>query len=297
MRHVLVTGAEGFIGKKTCAFLAKTGYQVTTLDKNESSQEFNHLKIDISDKSIGDRLKEIKPDVIVHLAAQIDVLGSFEQPLLDLRSNGEGTLNLISASIESGCENFVYIASGGAIYDSNQSLPIQETGIEFPVSPYGLTKLLGEGYVRVLSEKAGTQWSSLALSNCYGPVLEHGRGVIFQFWKALSNGKPPFINGKSVTRDMIHVDDVCRAIALAIEKPTNSRVNISSGKEVSLVELFQNISKELHTKIAPELREHIIGEVERSALDNKKAADLLGWVPMISLEVGIRDSLPKKDVK
>ena len=297
MKRVLVTGAEGFIGKNVCRFLVKNGYQIVTLDKNKSSQEFKHIQLDVTDASISKTLQEIRPDVIVHLAAQIDVMGSFEDPIVDLRSNAEGTLNLIRSSIESGCANFVYIASGGALYDSNQVLPIKEDGIELPVSPYGLTKQLGEGYVRVFSEKASTQWSSLALSNCYGPVVEHGRGVIFQFWNALSNGKTPFINGKSVTRDMVHVDDVCRAIALTIEKPTNCRVNISSGKEVSLLVLFQIISRELKSEVAPELRDHIAGEVERSALNNSKAFNLLGWTPAITLEEGIKNSLPKKEIK
>ena len=240
--------------------------------------------------------QEIRPDVVIHLAAQINVLKSFEQPFHDLQSNGQGTLNLIQASIESGCTNFVYIASGGATYDSNQSLPIGENGQENPVSPYGLTKLLGEGYVRIFSEKAGTHWSSLALSNCYGPLLEHGRGVIFQFWKALNEGKSPIINGIEVTRDMIHVDDVVRAIQLVIESPTNSRVNISSGSEVTLLQIFELLRNEMRSNIEPEIREHIKGEVERSSLSNKKAFEILGWEPKISLALGIQASLPSKEL-
>jgi UDP-glucose 4-epimerase len=295
VNRILVTGAEGFIGKKLCHFLNENNYEVITLDTKVSSQKFRHIDIDISDPGMTVILQETKPDVVVHLAAQIDVLTSFSEPEVDLQSNGQGTLNLIRASISSDCQNFVYIASGGATYDSNQLLPIKESGIESPVSPYGLTKLLGEGYVRVFSEKAGTNWTSLALSNCYGPILEHGRGVIFQFWKALSQGMKPVINGESVTRDMVHVDDVCQAILLAIQKPTNSRVNISSGKEVSLLELFEIIKKEMGSLVDPEIRGHNVGEVERSALDNTKAADLLDWTPTISLVQGIRNSLPNKD--
>jgi len=294
MKRILITGAEGFIGKELACSLKKLNYEVFTLDRLNSSQEFKHFQIDVTDPKISDKLQEIRPDVIIHLAAHINVLNSFVDPVQDLRSNGEGTLNLIQASIECGCKNFIYIASGGATYDSYQSLPISENGHEYPVSPYGLTKLLGEGYVRILSEKAGTLWSSLALSNCYGPVLEHGRGVIFQFWNALRNGKSPIINGASVTRDMIHVDDVVRAIILAIEKPTNCRVNISSGIEVTLLEIFELLKNEMRSNLSPELRDHIRGEVARSALSNRKAFELLRWEPTISLSTGIRASLPKE---
>ena len=267
------------------------GHEVFTLDKRGSSSPEKHFKCDLGRDLPDEAFRRFKPEVVVHLAAQIDVTASFSNPREDLISNGLGTLMLVEASQKSGSTNFIYIGSGGAIYDSNAKPPLSESSALFPVSPYGLTKYLGEGYVRVLSEKFDTPWTSLALSNCYGPVKDHGRGVIYQFWKALKEGRSPHINGPDVTRDFIYISDVVTAIEMAVEKPTFSRVNISSNSEISLIDLFNLISIEFESQIKPTVGKPIIGEVLRSCLSNQKAEELLGWSPTIQLQEGIRLAL------
>ena len=291
MKKVLVTGSKGFIGRHLVDALQGTEYEIFTLDvKNEKAGDSS---VDISTADLDSIFLRIKPDVVIHLAAQVDVTESFVNPIRDLEINGIGTLKVLHASQTVGCNNFIYVASGGAIYDSDSPMPLTERSPERPVSPYGLSKRLGEDYVRVLSAKAGTSWTSLALSNCYGQVEDHQRGVIFQFWKALSEERVPTIYGPDVMRDFIHVSDVVAAILKAIENPINTRVNISSQTEISLLDLFRKIATIMRSEIEPNILSSKSGDVLRSCLSNQKAKELLGWKPLINLESGLEISLPR----
>lgn len=291
MKKVLVTGSKGFIGRHLVDALQGTEYEIFTLDvKNEKAGDSS---VDISTADLDAIFLRVKPDVVIHLAAQVDVTESFVNPIRDLEINGIGTLKVLHASQTVGCNNFIYVASGGAIYDSDSPMPLTERSPERPVSPYGLSKRLGEDYVRVLSAKAGTSWTSLALSNCYGQVEDHQRGVIFQFWKALSEERVPTIYGPDVMRDFIHVSDVVAAILKAIENPINTRVNISSQTEISLLDLFRKIATIMRSEIEPNILSSKSGDVLRSCLSNQKAKELLGWKPLINLESGLEISLPR----
>jgi len=290
MKKVLVTGSGGFIGRHLIDAMKNTDYEVFTLDVK--SKRFKDSSVVISTAELVPLFSRIRPDVVVHLAAQVDVTESFVNPVRDLQVNGIGTLNVLNASQSADCANFVYVASGGAIYDSNSPMPLTEKSPERPVSPYGLSKRLGEDYVRVLSAKAGTSWTSLALSNCYGQVEDHQRGVIFQFWKALSEDRIPTIYGRDVMRDFIHVSDVVAAILKAIERPINTRVNISSQTEISLLDLFNKIADLMKSDIRAVVLDSKIGDVLRSCLSNQKAEELLGWKPLVSLDEGLKLSLP-----
>ena len=287
MGKLLVVGSEGFIGKALVKRLSNYGHSLFTLDI-KSSLNPNHYEVDIANSVLVDQaIAEIQPDVVIHLAAQIDVRQSFVDPIKDLEINGNGILNVLTSALNFGCKNFCYIHSGGAVYDSNQSLPIPEDGIELPQSPYGLTKNLGEGYVRIFSEKACIAWSSLALSNCYGPVKDHGRGVIFEFAKAIQAGIEPEIFGSQTTRDFVYVDDVIDAIVLAIEKPTNCRINIASSTETTLIDLYSKIAGFMNSGLHPVIRDAKFGEITRSSLSNSKAREILGWAPRTNLDVGL----------
>jgi len=247
--------------------------------------------LDIKSPQIAGKFLVIKPDVVIHLAAQVDVMASFNNPIEDLVTNALGTLNLLEASKAASAEEFIFIGSGGAIYDSSNEMPVNEDGRILPVSPYGISKYTAESYVRILAESYGLNWTSLALSNCYGDIDSHGRGVVFAFCKALTEGSSPQINGPDVTRDFIHVQDVANAVFLSIGKKLNTRINISSNTETSLLDLFTQISKILNVDIEPKVMSPRDGDVLQSRLDNNRAAKLLGWRPEISLQEGLRMSL------
>jgi UDP-glucose 4-epimerase len=214
--------------------------------------------------------------------------------MTDLMINGAGTLNLVCTAISAGVKNFCYINSGGAIYDKNSNLPISEGALTHPQSPYGASKLLGEYYVQIFCEAAEIGWSSLALSNCYGPVREHGKGVIYQFWTAVSENRVPDIFGSEVTRDFIYIDDVIAAIQIAAEKPTMSRVNISSGTETNLIDVFNSIKEIMKSDTNPNILAPGFGEIRRSALCNSRAKQILGWEPTTSFQEGIRKALKEE---
>jgi UDP-glucose 4-epimerase len=290
VNRILVVGGNGFIGKRLVRKFEDSHTDYLVLDLSGGPSE-KFIKAGIASDDLNAIFQGYSPTAVVHLAAQIDVRESFVNPIHDLEVNILGTVRLLEAANKAQCRNFVYIASGGAIYDSDGILPHKESARELPVSPYGVSKGAAEEYVRVLSAKYGSHWSSLALSNCYGPVREHGRGVIYQFWRAITQNESAKIYGSEVTRDFVHVDDAIEAICLAIKNPTNCRVNVSSNTEISLFDLYSKVAQELGSKLKAEIHEAIVGEVLRSKLDNSLAFELLGWAPRIDLDEGIKTSL------
>jgi UDP-glucose 4-epimerase len=284
-RRLLITGSSGFIGKSLRGAIEDNKFEVIGLDRTATYP--GDLRIDLRDDQVNHLIESFKPEIIVHLAAQIDVSSSFEDPVEDFLVNSLGTLKLIRSGIHSNCKNFVYIASGGAVYGAPDKLPSLETDKDFPMSPYGISKNVGEQYLRVLTGGTDMQWTSLALSNCYGGFELHKRGVIYEFWKALSMEHSPTIYGPENSRDFINIEDVESAILLAINKPLNQRVNISSNTEISLLQLFNKMKNLMGVEIEPLLFPAKNGDVKRSRLDNSNALKLLGWKPKISIEKGL----------
>ena len=289
MRSILVTGSQGFIGRETVRFLRAKGLNVYTVDILEGGEQ--HFQCDITSDLIEQIIMDIRPQSVVHLAAQVDVSSSILDPFSDLKTNIIGTLKVLSACISASVNEFIYVGSGGAIYSSSNEMPVSEEGCILPVSPYGISKFAAEGYVRVLSEMHGIGWTSLALSNCYGNVEFHRRGVIYEFFKKISIGECPIINGAEVTRDFIHVHDVASAIYLAIGHPANQRLNISSNSEITLSELFSKIASLTNSSVTPSFMQIREGDVIRSQLDNSRARQQLNWSPKISLNEGLRMNL------
>ena len=289
MYSILVTGSEGFIGKRLVGRLNSLGHNLLTFDKKPGKN--NHIQGDLLDFDFSRVVEDFKPERIIHLAAQIVVKDSFDIAEQDLLVNTLGTLKLVRSALSLPNTEFIYIHSGGAVYDSNSPMPLDEESTVRPVSPYGVSKQAGEDYVRVLFEHVRRGWSSLALSNCYGPIEEQQKAVIYEISKCLLEGQSPKIFGSDVTRDLVYVDDVIDAIILTLDKATNGRINISSGVEVSLFELVANIQKVLGTSIAPEVFAPREGEVLRSCLSNKKAKKVLNWMPKYDLESGLKAAL------
>ena len=289
MQKILVTGSQGFIGQETVRFLRTMGFKVYTLDILDGDEQ--HFKCDITSDLIESIIQDTKPEIVVHLAAQVNVSSSMIDPFSDLKTNILGTLKVLTACISGNVNEFIYVGSGGAIYSSSNQMPVSEEGSILPVSPYGISKFAAEGYVRVLSELHGMGWTSLALSNCYGNIEFHRRGVVYEFFKKISAGQSPTINGAEVTRDFIHVHDVASAIYLAIGHPANKRLNISSNSEITLKELFNEIASLTNSSVSPSYFPPREGDVLRSRLDNSRAQQMLNWSPKINLSEGLKMNL------
>ncbi len=291
LKKILVTGSGGFIGKSLCNRLNqyKDYYDVFTLDRSVGG--IRHIQADITSYDVSNQIRAINPDVVVHLAGNVSVPFSVKNPVDDFNANARGTLAVLLGSEHTDCRNFIFVTSGGAIYDTTARLPLTEESPINPISPYGLSKYIAEGYVRVLSEGRMSGWSSLALSNTYGSVKMQKRGVIYRFWEDISNGVAPTIFGAKVSRDFIHIDDVVDALIKVIETPVNTRINISSNTSTKLIDLLAEMQKILGSSFKPVINDLPLGEVDVSELSNKKAQELLNWTPQVDLLSGLRHAL------
>lgn len=290
MARVFISGSEGFIGKYLCKALSIEGHMITTLDLVYREAP-NHFQASILDFDFDSTFRSLEIDYVIHLAAQTNVLESFLDPEFDLLVNGKGTLRIALAAKRAGCKNFVYAHSGGASFSNPSKYPTEESEPKSPISPYGISKNVGLDYLRYLGHQQEFGWIALALSNCFGPVVINKKGVIYEFWRAEKNQLPANIYGPDVTRDFVFIDDVVNAFVLALEKPLKQEINISSSVEISLSNLYKIQSGEMKSQILPVVHPARVGEVERSALDNRLARKLLNWSPTTDLKDGIRLSL------
>ena len=290
MERILVTGSEGFIGKNLVSELSSLSMDYVTLDISSNKRQ-NHISIDLSSTKLSHYLAKVRPTTVIHLAAQTDVRFSMDNPLDDLQMNGIATLNLLRASLELGCSKFIYINSGGAIYSPHEKIPYKEESLLKPDSAYGVTKQLAEDYVRLFCSKAGIQWNSLALSNVYGSVTANKKGIFFEAWSAINDGRNFKIYGENVTRDYIHVSDVVNGILVTLQSKEAGRFNIGTGIETSNLDVFNLMRQKMNGNSSFELHEPRLGEVPRSALDITKAKEKLNWYPKVSLINGIEKIL------
>jgi UDP-glucose 4-epimerase len=295
MKKALVTGSEGFVGKYLVPELIDNGFQVSTLDRLPSQggrRVERHFQLELGASDIKNELQNSKFDFVFHLAAQSSVLFSLDNPSLDLSSNISGTVALLELLPILGVEKFIYAQSGGAIYKSNGLFPITELHEVGPQSPYGLSKLTAEMYIEMLCERLNVSWVSLAFSNLYGPLKNNKKGVIFEFYNSLNQSEKVKIFGSANTRDFLYITDAISALLLSTHKGKNQRINISSAKETTLLELFHEVRTGMGiSNSLPEILEPIKGENVRSVLDNSLAFDVLGWRPKINIKHGIFLSL------
>ena len=289
-QKILITGSEGFLGKALCRRLSSSRgkYELYTLDRNGTGT--NHRVVDITSNQLDLAITEINADTIIHLAGNVSVKFSIENPLVDFKVNAMGTLAIVKSALKTRCRNLIYINSGGAIYDSSARLPSDEKTPTKPSSPYGLSKLIGEQYLSLLAD-GNLGWTSLALSNCYGPVREQKKGFIYSVWRDLSAGLSPKIYGAFVSRDFIYIEDVLDAIELAMETSINGRLNISSNRDVYLLDLFNKVRQVLHSSVQPIILPQNTQEITNSCLENSLAKELLGWEPKVDIDEGVKRSL------
>jgi len=298
--RVVVTGALGFIGHHLCIGLAKEGYKVLGIDNLSRGRReridllrnhgVNVILADIRDPSNIMRVfQEFKPKIVMHLAALISVDESFEKPLLYEDVNVRGTINIILASNKISAWRIIY-ASSAAVYGNPIKLPIDEEHPLRPLSPYGVSKLAGEMYVKTIFNGEGG-YVILRLFNVYGLGQNpEYAGVITKFMERLERKLPPIIYGDGTqTRDFIHVLDVVEAFIKAIEvNESNVVLNIGTGKQTSIKELAYTMIKLYGLDLQPIYAPPRKGDIKHSYADISKAKKILKWEPRISLEDGLR---------
>lgn len=290
--NILVTGAAGFIGSHVTDALLEKGHRVTGVD-DLSTGRLDNLKsaelyeVDIADTSaIAEIMSRVRPEVVVHLAAQPSVNVSMRDPLLDARSNVIGLVNVLTSARNAGTRKIVFSTSGGTIYGQapEDSLPVKENAPQVPESFYGITKKAGVEYLRIF----GMEHVSLAFGNVYGPRQDPDgeAGVVGIFASRLLAGESCVVYGDGkTTRDYVYVSDVVDAISRALTRGTGL-INIGTGVETSVLDVHGALAGHLGARTAPVHAEPRPGEVRRVCLDPAKALVELGWRPSVSLGEG-----------
>ena len=248
---ILVTGCAGFIGSHLVDKLIESGHDVVIIDNLSSgilsnvNTKAKFFNMNIADDNIKELFSEFNFEIIYHLASQIDLNLSVKDPVSDAETNIIGTLNLLQNSVKSGVRKFIFSSSGGAIYGEQTSFPANESHPAKPQSPYGISKLTVEKYLDFYNNIYGLKYFILRYSNVYGPRqnLNGECGVVSIFCRKILSGKQPLINGDGLqTRDFVYVDDVVKANIMVLDYNESKILNISSGKETTINELYQIIS-------------------------------------------------------
>lgn len=301
----LVTGGAGFIGSHLVEALVLRGHTVRVIDdfstgKSENLQSVAS-QIDLIEGDIRDsetvRSAVDGADWVFHQAALVSVPLSITNPVRNHIMNVDGTLNLLDAARHAGVRRFIY-ASSAAIYGDSAELPKAETMLAAPISPYGLSKLIGEQYARLYSRLYGLQTVGMRYFNVYGPRQDPGSpysGVISIFMARLQAGARPTIYGDGQqTRDFVFVSDVVEANLLAATAPASAAgqvFNVSTGRGTSILDLWVTMQRIAGTDIVPAFAEERPGDVRYSRATYARAREILGYKPRVALADGLRQTL------
>lgn len=301
--RVLVTGGAGFIGSNLVDRLLAEGRSVDAVDNLSSGRlsnladargsggEFSFHQLDIRDANTAELIEKRRPEVIFHLAAQIDVRVSVQDPVLDAMINIIGTLNVLEGARRAGTRKVVFASSGGTIYGEvdPEDLPVTEAHPQVPLSPYGVSKKAASDYLNAYRELHQVEFTALALANVYGPRQDpHGEaGVVAIFANKLLSGERCRIFGDGgQTRDYVFVDDVVDAFVRAADRGSGLVCNIGTGVETSVNDLYRVMAANAGVTGEPEYAPARMGELARSALDAGRAKLHLGWEPFTDLATG-----------
>ncbi|MGH3442587.1 MAG: NAD-dependent epimerase/dehydratase family protein [Nitriliruptorales bacterium] len=306
---VLITGGAGFIGSTLADRFLAEGREVVVVDdlstgklanlayaRGDPGGEFEFHRLDITRGALDQVVEKHRPEVICHLAAQMNVRRSVEDPEHDATVNVLGTIHVLEAARRHGTRKVVFATSGGTIYGEpdESELPLDENRELLAHSPYGASKIAGEQYLRTYAHLYGIQWTSLALTNVYGPRQDPAgeAGVVAIFTERMLSGEPAVIYGDGEqTRDFVYVDDVVHAFALALDRGDGERFNIGTGERTSVLALWQALARATGHELDPVHAPERPGELRHNAVDCRRAARVLGWKPWTSLEEGLGAAL------
>jgi UDP-glucose 4-epimerase len=307
MRKALVTGGAGFIGSHVADTFIANGWEVTIVDDLSSGKRENipekskFHEIGVNSPEFSRLVTAGKFDVVVHLAAQMDVRKSVADPVADANTNILGTLNLMEALRKSAtATRVIFTSTGGVLYGDFNTPPNYETYPKDPESPYAIAKLSIEYYLAYYSRVHGQEYAALRFGNVYGPRQNpHGEaGVVAIFCGRILENRPLTVFGDGLqTRDYVYVTDVAHSVWLAATKalPEKGRLdergfNVGTGKGTSVLEIASLLQKSAGSNVPIELAPHRPGEQQESFVNADKARDLLGWTPQVTLEEGLGKS-------
>jgi len=296
--RILITGGAGFIGSSIQDRYLALGHEVTVLDDLSTGKiEYLNPQTDLIRGSINDEdlvqdlFRRRKFDLVSHHAAQINVRYSFDDPIRDCKTNVLGTLTILKAVIDNHVGKIIFSSTGGAIYGDPEVLPADEDTPLQPGSPYAISKLTCENYIRNLGRLHGFEYTILRYANVYGPrqIAKGEAGVVAIFTERMLAGKPPVIFGTGEnTRDYVFVGDVVEANVLAMTKGNGGTFNIGCGVETNVLEVCNAVSEAFGDKALKPERAAAVPEVERISLDCALARRELGWEPKVDFVDGVR---------
>lgn len=293
---IIVTGGAGFIGSNVADRFIREGHKVAVIDNLSTGVQSNinrkarFFRVDIRSAVIDKILQKVRPNVLCHHAAQIDVRKSTDDPIFDADVNILGTLNLLNACVKHSVKKVIFASTGGAIYGEQDYFPADENHPARPVSPYGVTKLTIEKYLHFYRVTYGLEYVSLRYANVYGPRQNPfgEAGVVAIFAERFLCGKKAIIYGDGKqTRDFVFADDVVQANLSALDYPNSDVFNIGTGIETDINSMFKMLKKETGSRQKKIHAPPKPGEQQRSVLDYSRARRLLKWKPEYELSEGL----------
>jgi UDP-glucose 4-epimerase len=299
----MVTGGAGFIGSTLVDRLLVDGHEVDVVDDLSSGSlsnlaaarsrkpgRFTFHRLDIRSTGVVELITSRRPEVIMHLAAQMDVRVSVARPLFDAEVNILGSLNVCQGALAAKARKVVFAGSGGTLYGEPDELPVREGHAQHPLSPYGVAKKAVGDYLHYYREVHGLDSTVLALANVYGPRQDpHGEaGVVAIFaGRLLAKERATVYGDGSQTRDFVYVDDVVDAFARAADAGSGLTLNVGTGVETSVHALYDTMARIVGFADAPRYAPLRAGELARNALDPGRARVHLGWAPRVDMETGL----------
>ena len=300
MSKIIVTGGAGFIGSTLVDELIYQGNDVVVIDNLYTGRvEYINPKAkfylsDIRDETI-DKVFEIeKPDFVFHLAAQMSVPYSVENPVFDLDVNVKGILNLLQASVKNNVKKFVFSSSGGAVYGEASEYPTTENYSPEPFSPYAITKFMSEFYLKFFKNQHNLNYSVCRFANVYGPrqLSAHESGVVTIFITKVLNSEPvtiysyPHQTG-GMYRDYVYVGDVVSGLIKSMNYKDSDIFNLGTGKPSSTLELFEDIQKITGTIVNHKFGPPRKGDLMQNCLNIEKSKAILDWEPEFDINKGL----------
>ncbi|MBU4298478.1 GDP-mannose 4,6-dehydratase [Patescibacteria group bacterium] len=297
---ILVTGGAGFIGSHLVDKLIKVGHQVFVIDNLSSGKKENlnpkarFYQADIQDPKISNIFKKEKPKVVFHFAAHIEARESIKNPVSDAKINILGSLNILENCRKFKVKELIFASSGGEIYGAAKKIPTPENYPPHPLSPYGVSKFAVEKYLEVYYQLFGLAYKALRYGNVYGPRQNsYGEaGVVAIFTNKMLKNEQVFIHGNGrQTKDYIFIEDAIEATILSFKKDFIGPLNIATGKETSVLEIFDQIKKMTESSVR---KKHVplpAIAFPRGCLDVKRAKKTLGWQPKYSFVEGLEKTV------